>query len=277
MDNRVFTFKDEQLNAADAANGRLMILAGKEGISMLAKSADNKILALDAVESSLKGGNLAYWDEDFKDFLAAHPLMGMAFQETKIAISTPLVTLVPDRLFSPDEYQSYFKLLSAPENGRIYGHEPIEGFGCHLVWAASQGFQPLFEKSNPRHLAACLIEQYRKLADNSNYSIFINVRSQVAQVALFDQGALIFYNSFEFVKPVDLLYFTLLAFDQFKLDPQHTPLHISGCLLESSDTYKLLFKYIKDIRFLPPVSEVNLQAIEAQFPRHYWFDLLSLA
>jgi hypothetical protein len=115
------------------------------------------------------------------------------------------------------------------------------------------------------------------LAKRNDYEVFVNLRNHIAQIAVFDRRNLQFYNSFAFTKASDFLYFTLLAFDQLKLNPLDVPLTISGELMEDSEIYRLLYRYFRDIRFAPtPAGLYHFPGSIQSLPSHLNYDLYAM-
>ena len=97
----------------------------------------------------------------------------------------------------------------------------------------------------------------------------------ILQIALFDGQALIFSNQFPFKSEKDFLYYTLLIYGQFKLDPETIPLHISGQLVKESAIYKKLYHYIRYTSFVPISSAYQLNSLLDK-PDYFFFDLLNI-
>ena len=276
MDNHVFYFQDENFNAEKALNGALKMIVGADGISMAALAADNTVLGLEAIQFSNKKYDNQYVESEIKEILSSQKLLAFTFGRVQAAISVPLATLVPQRLFSPQAFDTYFKLLDPAEPDTIYAHDAIDAFGCQLVWGAAPHFKHYLSRYQPQHIGSALIAQFHGLASQEGISIFMNVRGNQAQLFVFDLRNLVFYNTFEFIKPTDLLYFVLLVYDQFRLNPEYVPLQICGAILKGGDCYKILHKYIRIISFLTPGTLPDLPKGDKELPPHYWFDLFSL-
>lgn len=277
MDKHLFSFQDENLSTERAARGALHLIVGVDGLSVLASSAENQLLGLTAVQNTEKKAEHQYFEADLQGILREQRLLAYSFGTVRAGIFVPMATLVPNRLFSPQDCSKYFQLLQPGKQEMIYGYEELSGFDCHLVWAAPQQFQYFTNRYQPRHLAGILIRSFHTLASANGYSIFLNIRGHYAQITVFEQRRLVFYNTFEFNKPADLLYFVLLVFDQFRLNPEQVPLHVSGALLKDSDHYNILYKYIRNLEFLTPKKPAGLLPKgENTLPDHFWFDLLSL-
>ncbi len=276
MDNHVFYFQDENLDAEKARSGTLKLIVGTDGISMLAQDAQGAVLGLEAIQISDKKYVEHHVASEIRESLSGNKLLNYSFGSVRSAISVPLATLVPQRLFSAQDCATYFKLLNPVAPDTVFGHDETSEPGCHLVWGAAPLFKDFIAKYQPCHIGAALIAGFQEQASQEGHSLFVNLRGNQAQIAVFDLRSLVFYNAFEFLKPSDLLYFVLLAYDQFKLSPEHIPLRISGALLKDGEHYKMLCRYIQHIRFLKPNTMPALPNGQDALPPHFWFDLLCL-
>ena len=68
----------------------------------------------------------------------------------------------------------------------------------------------------------------------------------------------------------------LLVYNQFKLNPEVIPLHISGQLVKESAIYKSLYRYVRNISFLKISDTYQLNAKLSENPTYFFFDVLSL-
>lgn len=276
MDNCLFQFQREQLNAALTVNGQLKLIAGADSLSLLALGNTGEVLALQSWQLTGKKPGNQWFESELPGLIAELEILHMPFAERSCALSSEFVTLVPNRLFFQEELPKYFQLLRPGAENVQWGFEELPGFGCQVVWGAESHFSMLFQGFQPRHLAGALIQAYKKLASEKEKSVFLNIRGNHAQLVVFDDGNLLFFNTFEFFKPSDLLYYVLLVYDQFKLNPETQTLHVSGAMTTDSELYKVLFRYIREIRFLKPDLPAEWPVPGDALPVHYWFDLLSI-
>ncbi len=275
----VFSFQSELLTPQIAASSALRMVVGLQGVSLLVKN-NSKILALKSWQISGTDKGFQSVDSELRRIFGSEQLLELPFDSKICALSSPASTLVPRRLFHKQNLGQYFKLLLRTEGERTYGFEKLEEFDCYFVWAAESGLANLcgqyFSGENIRHLAAPLLVAFQRLAPEEGYAVFANLRGQKLQIAVFERKNLVYFNAFDFTKPADLLYFILLAYKQFDLSPLEIPLTLSGTMLEDSDIFRLLLRYVRPMRF-PPLPEGFQWPDEAKaLPSHYWFDLATV-
>ena len=56
-------------------------------------------------------------------------------------------------------------------------------------------------------------------------------------------------NHFKYETPEDFVYYILFCFEQVQLNTEKTKLWLNGAIAEEDATYKLIFEYIRDIKF----------------------------
>lgn len=274
MDNCIFHFQAPRLSAAHTAAGRLRLVVSTDSFSLLALGTDGDVLSLQMWEYPPVQPE-RYWPEsEIASQLSDMELLQMPFQEKVCAITSGLTTLIPVKLFKHEDLAKYFRLLHADTRNLQFGYELIREHDCYLVWAVDPYLAGILPQGTIQHQAAVLIRAFGASAVNDERSVFLNIRGKLAQLAVFDNRNLHFYNTFSFAKPNDLLYFTLLIYEQFRLDPRRTPLHASGSLHPGSEEYRSLYNYIEQIKFIQPVLTEKWPEGAGELPPHYWFDLL---
>lgn len=277
MDKCVFSFVDKRLNAETAARAQRWMVAGADGLSLAVMSDSGEVLALQAWNHQGAGEPGQY----LRILLGQEPTLQYQFGKTQGAWAEPQVTLVPRRLFHADHLADYFKILLQAGESYHYAYESMPVFDCYLVYAVEASLYDLgashrFGFEVDKHFTAFLLQSLHHLADFSDHQIFVHFRFQSVQIAVFERRNLLFFNSFKFQHANDALYFILLAYEQFKLNPLELPLTISGNLMEDSEIFRLLRRYVRTIRFAPLPASVQLPQSAVDLPAHYWFDVFSM-
>jgi hypothetical protein len=279
MDKPAFSYHDGSLSPDTAAAGRLRVIVGADGFSWLATGSDGHVAALQSWQFKPGSKQLAEVESEVRSIFGQQTILGLPFGEVTYAFANPNVTLVPRRLFRPEDMASYLKLLIQPDDYQ-YGFDEIQELDCFAVYAVETNLLRMgtqyFPQGDRIHLATSLIRAFRNLNARSGYEVTVNLRNQVAEVLVFDRHILLFYNTFQFEQPNDLLYAILLAYDQFRLNPVETPLVLAGNLLEDSAIYRLFYRYFRHIRFATISGSSELPAQMAVLPAHCYFDILTL-
>lgn len=277
MDKSVFSFVDKRLNADTAATARRLLTVGAGGLHLAVLSEIGEVWALQAWHFQRPGPT----EQHIRMVMGQEPVLQWTYKHTSWAWAEPQATLVPRRLFHPDHLSDYFQIL-LPAGGQYhYGYESLSVFDCFLVYAIETSLHTWSEQHRPsgdssQHLAGALLQNFHHIADFSDHQVFVHFRFQSLQIAVFERRNLLFFNSFEYQHANDALYYVLLAYEQFKLNPLDLPLMLSGSLVEDSEIFRQLKRYFRTLRFSPLPSSIQLPQSAVELPAHYWFEVFSL-
>ncbi|MCC6410901.1 MAG: DUF3822 family protein [Saprospiraceae bacterium] len=281
MEQQLFTWNNAVPLTPDvAARAELRVVMGIDALSVLVTDDEGRVLQVESVGFEPSGNNFNLVESDLRQVFQRLGTNGLnhSFRQRHLALFHPAVTLVPRRLFQPDALEVYFRLL-LPEGHYNYGFDALPELDCYLVYAvepaALQIYRQFFPGHPVQHLATALLRSWRPATVRMEHSVWVNVRRHHIQVMVFDRQNLQFYNSFSCENAADAAYFTLLAFEQFKLDPAQVPLHLAGLVDEHDELYQKLYQFVQDVRFttLPPGFFLGAGAT---FPGHKAADVFSL-
>jgi Protein of unknown function (DUF3822) len=272
---------DKRFQQNNALSYEFSLLIGTDGMSYLSADESGEVLVLKSWSFINPDNKFREVEAPIRSIFANDANLSLSFGKPRVAVFNNLVTLVPNRLFNSDELPSYFNLLIAPDTPLSYRYNDIKELDAKVVFALDKSIAGFLEQNYPNtqffHSASTLLRAWHSLAKRNDFEVFVNLRNQIAQIAVFDRRNLQFYNSFAFSKASDFLYFTLLTFDQLKLNPLDVPLTISGELMEDSEIYRLLFRYFRDIRFTEiPAGLYQFPGSIQSLPGHLNFDLYAM-
>ena len=117
----------------------------------------------------------------------------------------------------------------------------------------------------------------KSVDDERTHNLFVHFTPKNIYISLFEKKNLLFSNSFKYQTAGDVLYYILLTYNQHNLDPVQQPLNISGQLLDNSEIYKTLFRYIGNLKFVQFPNFLNFSRKFNEVPAHFFFDLYALA
>ncbi len=83
-----------------------------------------------------------------------------------------------------------------------------------------------------------------------------------------------FYNQFDCIHENDYLYFIRMVYDEMKLNPESSPLELSGRVDSESPIYKLLQGYIRNIDFMYS-AVLDVKDLRYKDKQHYYLDLFA--
>jgi len=279
MDRHLLDLKDDKLNADSAPQVQLFAVLGTESLSTLAIRAADELLAVESWQYAGAGKPFAQIQQDVRSLLKNTATWGLPYGQIHGYLFHPNTTLVPRRLFQHGDLSGYFNLLLPPGDYE-YAYEELPEFDAYLVLATEKAqanlFSDLFPQTRQRHLVAPLLRYAREQAGATEHTIFLNLRHQTAQLVVLERQNLLFYNTFSFSTASDLLYFVLLTYDQFKMKPSDLPLTVAGNILQDSELYRTLYRFVHEMRFATPPAPFALLGGTEKLPAHCLVDLLCL-
>lgn len=279
MDKLIFSFHDRQLTHNEASRSSLYLTIGTESLTLMVLNANQECLALQGWYFATAATAFSGAEEALRRILGQEPLFTLPFRYVRYGFANTQLTLVPRRLFQVDDLAAYFKLL-LPPGDYVYRSEALPEFDCNLVYALEASALRICHRYFPNgaevHLGGALLRNFNHITAGTDHAICVNMRHQLVQICVFERQNLRYYNSFIWQHPNDLLYAVLLVYDQFRLSPIETPLQVAGNLLEDSEAYRVLNRFIRKIEFVPLPGNFKMGTAANGLPPHCFFDLICL-
>ncbi|MFK7979740.1 MAG: DUF3822 family protein [Saprospiraceae bacterium] len=264
---------------------KLSILCGVDSLCYCVYSQKGEVLVLKKFDLAipLVLNNEAIFSTTFQEIWEKETILSYPFPTIHIAFVRPHYTIIPNKLYQSANKASYLTPLKAnaaiPE---LYQVNELPSINAKLIFSLPQAAIEFFESKYTKGttyynsftpLINGIAKEMRSL---SGKHIWLNVHAKLLQIILFDGQSLIFSNQFPFETEKDFLYYTLLVYSQFKLNPEEIPLHISGQLARDSVIYDNLYRYIRNISFTKIATTYQLNSQLINHPNYFFFDLLSI-
>jgi hypothetical protein len=241
---------DRNFSVSKSEGYELSIQLSLDGFSFLIK---------DAASSKFYGlRHLPYPDGIHPDDLSKElhkqldlePVAGLKYASVKVVYWTPKATLIPEPLFDTGKLKAYFELnIKLSDNEAIYYHK-IKNMPAYMAYAVPADISTVCGNYFPGAKFYCQAQPILEaaLSDRSSLgktpSIYLSVCKNFFDIQLFDKGALVMHSCFNYSYSADFVYFVLNIFEQFKLNPETTPVYFSGFADKLSEEYIALSKYI---------------------------------
>jgi len=264
---------------------KLSILCGVDSLSYCVYGQTGEVLVLKqfGLTTPLVLNNEAIFSTTFNEIWDKDPILSYPFPVIHIAFVRPHYTIIPNKLYQSANKASYLTPLKAnaaiPE---LYQVNNLPTIDAKLIFSLPQSAIEFFESKYTtgtkyyNSFTSLINGIAKKMRTLSDKQVWLNVHLNVLQIILFDGQTLIFSNQFPFETEKDFIYYTLLVYSQFKLNPEVTPLHISGQLVKESAIYNNLYRYIRNISFTKINNSYQLNTPLTSHPNHFFFDLLSI-
>jgi hypothetical protein len=177
------------------------------------------------------------------------------YQQVKVLVENNYMALVPNPLYDEKEKGTYLAFAQDfQENSRI-SHDLLKTADASVVYYISNvlmaKIKDLWANASVHHISSAFIES--TLIANKNKqtdsAVFVHVRDHCFDMLVIEGQKFKFYNFFRFNTKEDFIYFLLFAMEQQQLNPEKTPLILSGAIEQSSAIYDISEKYIRHISF----------------------------
>lgn len=241
----------------------------------------NHLLVLKSylINADLKASRKLY--PALENIFSEDELLKLNFKEKKVGFINNKNTFIPNKLFQAEEVDTYL----ANQVGNITTDQvfvdDLLNMEAKNIYAFDQEVYFLVKGLLPNakfiHNATSVLSGFlNQQTAESAKKVYVNVKGDHLQIALFDNKEVIFYNSFDFHNEQDFLYHVMLVFNQFGLSPGDNPVILSGQITKDSQIYRMLFRYINIIEFSNTPTGIQFGNKYQGTPTHFFFDLFSL-
>ncbi len=258
----------------------LSLLIGSDSIYYMVNDGQLNILALKSFHFDHKKEKSPI--ESLKAIFFDDNHLKQPYRSTKIVITSPHFTLIPSKFYNEKENNTYLRSLTTIGNNDTLMKDDFKNqsfknvFMCDLT--LTNFIQTIFpQNTTVHHVSTALIEGFQKVAElRHGHQVFANIRDGQVQIFFFDGKDLVFANSYSFQFTQDLVYYLMLVYEQFKLNPETIPLSISGFLTQDSDIFKYIYRYIRHVNFVQAPLYLKFGQQFTGIPQHFYFDLFSI-
>ena len=177
--------------------------------------------------------------------------LSSSITKRNIFVCVPKTMLIPIALYDKDNRRSFLENQHKIEPGETIADFPVKLIEAQMAFLYPESLNQLKDKilsanANLIPLDAAWLDTL-SLSHKNNHEIHFhfNVCDGFISIAVFKEGGLQFYNTFETTTPEEVLYFIMFVSEQLHVNPLTDPYYYSGFLLRTDETYSLLSKYIK--------------------------------
>ena len=177
------------------------------------------------------------------------------FETVTIIHQNNLSTLVPTALFNENELQLYLDYNIKTLKNDFIAYDSLTQLDIKNVYIPyininNYLFQQFGEFEYKHHSTVLIDKLILHSKNNTETQFFVNVAATNFDIVVIKNSKLIFYNSFSFTTKEDFIYYILFTAEQIKLDTAVFNLYFLGEINIDSETYKIAYRYIKNIFFL---------------------------
>lgn len=254
-------------------NCSLFVLIGANRLSYFITSPDNQVLVQETQPIE---------DETLTNIFKKNTYINQNFVDVKVGFISPYSTLVPNLIYKETAATSYLENSFRIPQQHYLLTDNVKSITCQNVFLAPINIYNFFQNKYSHAvfyhvLTPLLVAWQEKAIEFDKPTVFINVIGQQFQLAAFDREKLLISNTYEYETAKDFIYYTLLVFDQLSLSVEDSKVFLSGEIMQASNIYKLLYRYIRAISFM---NRNNYYKFDNKFnhqPKHFNYDLFSFS
>lgn len=259
----------------------LSVLLGADSLSYCILDETSRVLSVVKCDFPEKIEGKGYADRLEKIILRNIPLQ-QPYRAIYVGIFNLKSTLVPTRLYDVEEKSTYLEKMLPLSGAYEIRVDSLNSIGAEHVYVVENSISKVlknyFSGAEIIHSVTALYKGVRQsVKGKSDKCIFLNVRPEALQITLMDNGEFVFYNAFTYTSSKDFIYYVMLVYDQFSLQPDTTPIYLSGELMEDSEMYHLIYRYIRHLKLVEVPEWIELSSQWDNRPQHWFYDLFCMS
>ena len=205
------------------------------------------------------------WDVNHTISLAANlkaalmnePMLKQAYQRVNVLNTTPHFTTVPVAAFQKEDIQAVYQFTFPKDTSQHVTYNVLRRSGIAIVFGLDRNIRQLLLDEFPRARlyasASTLIEFFgEKSLIGSGKKMFVYLHEKEMTLYAFEQGRMLFVNTFEATSVADIQYYTLNVWQQLGFDQVDDALFVVGDIEQRMTELAEKIKY-----FLQHVSVID--------------------
>lgn len=202
------------------------------------------------------------------------------FNSVSASISHQINTLIPNILYDKNNGKNLLAFdQDLLQNEQEYSDwiPSIQAFNSYTIPVElTRCFDKHFEGISWKHDSSILIESLlRQFKLHEKKKIYLSIQNTYFEMVVLNGKKLIFFNNFSYQTAEDFIYYLLFTCEQLNLNPEKIPLVITGEILEESEVYKIVYKYIRHIEFSGRNSSYKYSFVFGDIKEHFHYKLLN--
>lgn len=222
----------------------------------------------------------------FKEQVFRSPVVGLKFKSVSIGLNTEKCTLVPSPLFDENRKQEIFE-FNFSGSVTSANSDFLQEAEIFCLYEAPESLNELYKNVFPNvkvaHYSSSLLESlYIENKFKSELKVYLHFfqnnqagKNSFFEIIIFNQGKLLFFNSFYYQEKEDIVYYLLFVLDQLQINPAKIILTLLGNIQKSDEAVKLMSEYVKTVEFGKRPGNFEYPSTFDELPLHFYYSLLS--
>ncbi len=255
-----------------ASTYELSILLGVDSSSYLLKNDQQQVVLVETFDHPGELPVAAWTAMSHKDILRQQ------YRKVKVGWGGLRQTLVPGRLYTAEQKKTYLEHLTTTPAIEEIAADFLPDFSVWNVYAADSACRAAVQRTFPHarfyHLHTALLPIWASGIGEDR--VYAHYDGAIVRLFAFKHDRLVYANAFLCMHARDFLYYVLLIYEVHSFRTTQIPLYLAGRIVRDSDTYRLLFRYLSNVNFAPPIGGfLPGDKLSAQ-PAHLYIDLMAL-
>lgn len=197
------------------------------------------------------------------------------FQDVLVLHDNNMNTFVPTDLFDETALGSYLQYNTKVFPTDYFDHDSVGASKMENIYVPYVIFNNYlldqFGSFDFQHIHTNLVQHLiHKSVGNNTIEFFVHIGDYHFEIVLLKNKQLQFFNTYDYQKPDDFIYYILFVFEQLKLDPNEQLIQLVGQISKESSLYEIAYKFIKNVAIFDMQSAANaLQVNVADLQKHY--------
>jgi len=241
MSEQIYTFRNPSFNLNQAYYYTLLIQIDAKSFSY-AITYKKDLMAWDANCNLAELSNPQELAEE----------LNATYKNVVIGLPSGFFTLIPNALFSKDQLTNYARLLDVSPDDRVLAQSlDSQNYIIYKVNEKTLSIAERFGLQNVVYLNKGWITAAAQ--DNpGSQDLYLHAENGKAEFLYFKNGAIRFYNNFDYQTEGDLSYYTALATEELDLAPVNVHLKLSGNFKADDEFITSLRQFFPNITFFNP-------------------------
>lgn len=247
-----FLYQDNTFDLTNSEKYNLSIQVSLDGFSVLCQNDENHSLDFINYNPYNLSGDSGLLRK-IRELLIEKDILNRSFKNATILLESKQIKIVPDQLASEKNLKYLFNLKPKDIKGRSFitaplteSYQSIFGYNSELI----DFFEGNFTNCSFTHETSELLKLCLKQDSHDKVLIFCFFHTDYFYLFATKDNDILFFNSFSFQSPTDILFYLLSVLKLFKENAVN--MKVAGNIDEQSAEYAIIRKYFPGIQLWEP-------------------------
>lgn len=239
-------------NITEKRYKKLSLQVSTEGLSFcVTDTLNQRVLALGEVHFDASN-KTAPIEELYGRAMHSYSELTDKYDEILLLHYNNLSTFVPTALFDEHFIGSYLQYNVKVFESDFFAYDEISAYHMNSVYVPDVRINNFFVDQygtfDYKHAHTVLVTKLLEASKNvDEKKIFVHFNKHHFEIVVVQNQNLLLFNCFEYKTPEDFVYYLLFAAEQLNLNPESFKLELLGDISDSSEFFKLAYKYIRNV------------------------------